>query len=147
MSISTQDKYEQEMKKIDITIGKKNSELSSMIQDLQIRTKTLEDEINEENEGDLYNSNSKDHIKSKILQTKNSLAFESDVVNQNSAAEEEGEVVIEEIESKMKTFEKEPTTFEKNPSKTQPEMAAQTERINKESSGNLLKNLNSNGTL
>ena len=89
------------MKKIDITIGKKNSELSSMIQDLQIRTKTLEDEINEENEGDLYNSNSKDHIKSKILQTKNSLAFESDVVNQNSAAEEEGEVVIEEIESKM----------------------------------------------
>lgn len=81
MSVSTSDKYEQEMKKIDITIGKKNSELQSMIQDLQIRTKTLEDEINEENDGDMYNSTSREHIKSKILQTKNSLVFESEVVN------------------------------------------------------------------
>lgn len=52
-------------------------------------------------------------------------------------------MVIQDVESKMKTFEKEPKTFEKNPSKTQPEMVAQTERIHKESSGNILKNLNS----
>jgi hypothetical protein len=43
------------------------------------------------------------------LQTKNSIAFESDVVNQNSAAEEEGEVVIGEMDSKLKKFDREPS--------------------------------------
>ena len=34
MSISTQDKYEKELKQMDITIGKKTSELHSYINDL-----------------------------------------------------------------------------------------------------------------
>lgn len=58
--------------------------------------------MNEEGDGDDFNRTSKDHIRSKILQTKNSLAFDSDVVNQNSAAEEEGEVNIGELEPKLK---------------------------------------------
>lgn len=40
------------MKQIDINIGKKTSELQNYITDMQIRIKTIEDEINEDNDAE-----------------------------------------------------------------------------------------------
>lgn len=62
------------------------------------------------------------------------MAIESDaVVNQNSAAEEEGEVVIGDMEPKLASVRASPDLV-------------RTEQINKESSG-ILKNFASKGTL
>jgi hypothetical protein len=51
MSVSTQDKYEKDIKQIDVNIGKKTAELQNYISDLQIRIKTIEDEMNEDGDG------------------------------------------------------------------------------------------------
>ena len=48
MSVSTQDKFEKEMKSLESSLGKKNAELHNYIQDMKIRLKTIEDEINDE---------------------------------------------------------------------------------------------------
>ena len=40
------------MKQIDINIGKKTSELQNYITAMQIRIKTIEDEINEDNDAE-----------------------------------------------------------------------------------------------
>ena len=58
------------------------------------------------------------------------------MVNQNSAAEEEGEVNIGELEPKLKN----------DPNRTQPEIIQNTEKLNKESS-TVLKMQGSGGTL
>lgn len=57
MSVTTGEKYEKEMKKMESDLGKRTAELNEYIHDIRIRVKTLEDEINEDGEdGDAYGS-------------------------------------------------------------------------------------------
>jgi hypothetical protein len=57
MSVTTGEKYEKEMKKMESDLGKRTAELNEYIHDIRIRVKTLEDEINEDGEeADAYGS-------------------------------------------------------------------------------------------
>ena len=57
MSVTTGEKYEKEMKKMESDLGKRTAELNEYIHDIRIRVKTLEDEVNEDGEdGDAYGS-------------------------------------------------------------------------------------------
>ena len=57
MSVTTGEKYEKQMKKMESDLGKRTAELNEYIHDIRIRVKTLEDEINEDGEeADAYGS-------------------------------------------------------------------------------------------
>ena len=48
MSISNQEKYDKEIKKLEQDLGKKTSELNSSMQDMRLKLKNIEDEMNED---------------------------------------------------------------------------------------------------
>ena len=47
MSVSTQDQYEKDMLNIQQEINRKNAELNGYVNDLKMRMKSIEDEVNE----------------------------------------------------------------------------------------------------
>ena len=49
MSVSTQDQYEKDMQNIQQEINRKNAELNGYINDIKMRLKSIEDEVNETN--------------------------------------------------------------------------------------------------
>jgi hypothetical protein len=47
MSISSSEKYDKEIKMLEQDLGKKTSELNSSMQDMRLKLKSIEDEMND----------------------------------------------------------------------------------------------------
>ena len=52
MSISNQDKHEKEMKKFEVELAKKTMQLENLMQEVNMRVKSLEEELNEDDLGE-----------------------------------------------------------------------------------------------
>ena len=77
------------MKKVDVTIGKKTSELQGYITDMQIRLKTIEDDMNEDgNDDSVYQSKNMGKLKSR-----QSIEFTADL--KAASPDEDGDVKID----------------------------------------------------